>query len=181
MIIGITGTNGAGKGTVVEYLKSKGFAHGSGREFIFEEIRRRGMPLDRNSTNIVGNDLREKYGPGYIAQELMKRALAQKKDVVIESIRSVGEAEYLKSQGATIWAVNADRKIRYERSVLRGSETDKISFEKFCEQEDRELNQKEKYDMNILGVINMADAVFINDGTQEELFAQVEEALKEIA
>lgn len=36
-IIGITGTLGAGKGTIVEYLKDKkGFAHFSVREFLKE-------------------------------------------------------------------------------------------------------------------------------------------------
>lgn len=38
MIIGITGTNGAGKGTVVEYLAKKEWNHFSAGEFITEEI-----------------------------------------------------------------------------------------------------------------------------------------------
>ncbi len=96
---------------------------------------------------------------------------------IIESIRAIGEAEFLKSKGVSIWAVDADRKVRYERNVLRGTDLDKISFEKFCEQEDREMEQKEKFDMNIKGVIARADYVFTNNGTQEELFAQIEKAL----
>jgi len=181
MIIGITGTNGAGKGTVVEYLvKSRGFAHFSGRDFITEEIKRRGLEVNRDNTNLVANDLRKTHHPAYIAEELYERVLATGGNVIIESIRATGEAEFLKSKGALIWAVDADRKVRYERSVLRGSELDKISFEKFCEQEDREMEQKEKFDMNIKGVIAMADKVFTNDGTQEELFAQIEKVLLSI-
>jgi dephospho-CoA kinase len=178
MIIGITGTNGAGKGTVVDYLvKEKGFTHYSVRDFLYEEIDRRGMPRDRNSTNIVGNDLRKTYGPAYIFEQLLARAQARSGDTVIESMRTIGEAEYFKSQGALIWAVDADKQKRYERVVLRGTGLDKVSFEDFCAQEDREMNQKEKHDMNIAGVIAMADTVLTNNGTQEELFQQVEQAL----
>jgi len=62
-IIGITGTHGAGKGAIVDYLISKGFAHFSARDLIMEEIRRRGMPEDRNSTHVVANALRAEHGP----------------------------------------------------------------------------------------------------------------------
>ena len=37
-VFGITGTNGSGKGTVVEFLKQKGFKHYSASELILEEI-----------------------------------------------------------------------------------------------------------------------------------------------
>jgi dephospho-CoA kinase len=179
MIIGITGTNGAGKGTVVEYLvKQKNFAHYSGRAFITEEIVKRGMPVNRDSTNLVGNDLRKTYGPGYIAEQQLARAQVKGGDAIIESIRAIGEAEFLKSKGALIWGVDADRRVRYERSVLRGTDLDKISFEKFCEQEDREMAQTEKFDMNIRGVFALADTILTNNGTPKELYAQVEEALK---
>ena len=179
MIIGITGTNGAGKGTVVDYLvKQKGFTHYSGRAFITEEILKRGLPVNRDNTNLVVNDLRKTYGAGYIAEQQLARAQAKGGDAVIESIRAIGEAEFLKSQGAKIWGVDADRRERYERSVMRGTDLDKISFEKFCEQEDREMAQTEKFDMNVRGVFALADVILTNNGTQEELFTQVEEALK---
>lgn len=179
MIIGITGTNGAGKGTVVDYLvKQKGFAHYSAREFILEEVQRRGMSPTRDSTNPVANELRQKFGPAYVIEQLLVRAKESGGNAVIESVRVIGEAEFLKSHGALVWAVDADKQKRYERAVLRGSSTDKVSFEKFCEQEDREMAQTAAHDMNIKGVMVMADKVFYNNGKQEELFVQVEEALK---
>ncbi|HVW71909.1 MAG TPA: AAA family ATPase, partial [Candidatus Paceibacterota bacterium] len=69
MIIALTGTNGAGKGAVVDYLvKDKGFAHHSMSGFITDEIKRRGMPVNRDSMNIVGNDLRKTYHPAHVAE-----------------------------------------------------------------------------------------------------------------
>ena len=47
MIIGITGTDGAGKGSVVDYLvKEKGFVHYSGRGVIVEAIEAKGGSVE---------------------------------------------------------------------------------------------------------------------------------------
>lgn len=177
MIIGITGTLGAGKGTVVEYLKSKGFKHFSARDVWNEEIVRRGLPINRDNMVVVANELRAQHGSDYFARRALEKAREEGVDAVIESIRSIGEAEHLKENGAILWAVDADRKLRYERAVLRGSETDKISYEKFVEDEEKEFANTDRNKQNISGVMKMADAVFENNGTKEELFAQVEAAL----
>jgi dephospho-CoA kinase len=175
MIIGITGTNGAGKGTVVEYLVEKsGFAHYSARAFLNEEVIRRGLPDNRSSLRDVANDLRKMHGPAYVHEQLFARATERGGDAVLESVRAVGEAEFLKSKGALIGAVDADRKIRYERAVLRGSMTDKVSFEDFCIQEDREMASTEPWDMNVFGVMALADFTITNNGTLEELHAQID-------
>lgn len=179
MIIGITGTNGAGKGTIVDYLaNTKGFAHYSVREFLIKEIEARGLPVERPTMRQVANELRKEHGPAYVVEALLSRAQTETDNVVVESIRTVGEAELLKSKGALLWAVDADRAVRYERVLKRWSETDKVDFETFCIYEDREMQSTEPWDMNVFAVMKMADHVFTNNGTQEELFMQVEEALK---
>jgi dephospho-CoA kinase len=180
MIIGITGTLGAGKGTVVEYLKTKGFTHYSVRDFLNEEIARRGLVTNRDVMLATANDLRATHGPGYISEQLLGRALQDGNNAVIESIRSIGEADYLKQHGALLWAVDADIKTRYERITKRMSETDKVSFEKFVADEQAEFANADSSKPNLQALIKKADAVFQNKGTQEELFAQVEEALKKV-
>jgi dephospho-CoA kinase len=179
MIIGITGTNGAGKGTVVDFLvQQKNFRHFSVRNFLIEEILRRGLPVDRTHMRMVGNEMRQAHGPSYVVEQLLGHAKAVEKDhCVIESIRAVGEAEFLLKEGAHIWAVDADRKIRFERILTRMSETDHVTFEQFCEYEDREMQGTESWDMNVFGVMKLADRIFLNNGTVDELFAQVEGAL----
>lgn len=181
MILGITGTNGAGKGTVVEYLvEKKGFKHYSVRAFLIEEITARGMVVDRSAMREVANDLRKQHGPAYVPETLFARAKAEGVDAIIESIRAIGEAEFLKEHGAFILAVDADKQTRYERAVLRGSETDKISFEEFVEQEDREMSATAPWDMNIFGVMERADVCLDNSGTREELEIKIEEALEKL-
>lgn len=182
MIVGVTGTLGAGKGTVVEYLvATKGFTHYSVRGFLIEELTRRGLPINRDTMTATANDLRAQHGSGYISEQLLARAQREGGNAVIESIRSIGEAQHLKENGALLFAVDADQKVRYERAILRGSETDHISFGKFVADEDREFANTDPTKQNISGVMKLADAIFQNNGTKEELFEQVEAALKKLS
>lgn len=178
MIVGITGTNGSGKGTVVDYLVSKGFKHYSARRFIVEEVKRRSLPLDRPVIATVANDLRAQHGPAYVIEQLYARAAADGGNAVIESVRVEAEAQFLKENGAVLFAVDADRKARYERILARGTMTDHVSFERFSEQENTELRNTDSAKQNITAVMQMADKHFQNDGTVEELQAQIDEALR---
>jgi len=181
MIIGITGTLGAGKGTIGEYLATKyGFNYFSARDVWNEEIARRGLPSNRDTMTATANDLRAQHGSHYFAEGALARAQKLGGNAVFESIRTIGEAEYLKSHGALLWAVDADINKRYERIMLRASETDKVSFEKFVADEEREMRSDDPNKQNLAAVRNLADHIFYNNGTQEELFKQVEEVLKTV-
>jgi adenylate kinase family enzyme len=102
MIIGITGTLGAGKGTVAKYLVERhNFTYLSVRNFLAAEVLRRGLAVNRDTITQVSNKLRAQHGPGWIVEEILGQALGQtkalrQKDVVIESIRSIGEAKMLR-------------------------------------------------------------------------------------
>jgi dephospho-CoA kinase len=126
----------------------------------------------------VANDLRKQHGPAYVIERLYKLA-ADESDAVIESVRTLGEAEFLHGKGAIILAVDADQHLRYDRVVKRGSETDSIPFETFQAQEAIEMASSEPWDMNVFGVMQLADARIENNGTLEELHQKIEEALVE--
>jgi dephospho-CoA kinase len=175
MIVGITGTNGAGKGTVVDLLKDKGFAHYSASAFISEEVIRRGLPLDRDSMREVGNDLRRTHGASYIVETLYAQALQQGGNAIIESIREIAGAAFLKEQGAFLLVVDADRRLRYERAVLRGTSKDRVTFEEFCEQEDKEMDKAASFEQDIRRVMQMADFRIENNGSVEDLGKRVDE------
>ena len=182
IIIGITGTNGAGKGTVVEYLiNNKGFVHFSARAFLVEEIEKRGLENNRENMVAVANDLRGKYGPSVVADELFKRAMETGNNCIIESLRTVGEIESLRSKGNfTLLAVDADPKIRYKRISKRASTTDDVSLEKFLADEAKEMESTNPNKQNLKKCIEMADFVINNDGSVEELNQKIEEILKVI-
>ena len=73
MIIGITGTLGAGKTTVAIYLESKGFIYRSVRSFITEEVHRRSIAVTRDTLVQVGNEIRAQHGPQYWGGQLPLR------------------------------------------------------------------------------------------------------------
>lgn len=179
MIVGLTGSFGAGKGVVVDYLKTKGFKHYAARDFITEEIKNRGLPIERNSMIEVANDLRTKYGPSYIVEALYKKAEEAGGDSVIESLRAVAEAKRLKELGAVIIGVDASPEVRYKRIVGRGSETDNVSFEEWLNQEKRESNPDDPTKQDIFGTLNLSDHVIENSGTPEDLYRKIDSLLFE--
>lgn len=181
IIIGITGTLGAGKGTIVEYLISKGFHHYSAREFLISKLKERGLEINRDSMTQIANKLRKEFGPAYVIDKLYDNAVLQGENCVIESIRTIGEVEMLrKKDNFYLFAVDADQNLRYSRIKQRKSHTDDISFEKFVSDEEREMNSKDENSQNLRATIERADFVFQNNKSIEDLNIKIEEVLVKI-
>lgn len=182
MIIGITGTYGAGKGTIVEFLKKNGFKHYSVTDdYLVPEIKRRNLPVNRDSMILVANDLRSKFGPGFIVTELYKIAKQESKNCVIESIRCVGEVEALKKQDDFyLFAVDANQETRYERVKKRMSSKDDVSFEDFCKKEALEMDSDDPNKQNIKKCIELSNFSFENNSTISDLYERVQKIITEI-
>ncbi|OGG62736.1 hypothetical protein A3C87_01370 [Candidatus Kaiserbacteria bacterium RIFCSPHIGHO2_02_FULL_49_34] len=178
MIIGITGSFGAGKGEVVEYLKkAHDFSHYSASGFITEEILRRSLPVDRDNMTAVANDLRLKHGPSYVVDSLYARAQAAGGNVVIESLRAPAEVARIRELGGFVIGVDAPAQLRYDRAVKRGSEKDAVTFDYFLAQEKREQNPDDPTKQNIFEALKLSDVVIQNDDTLEVLAQRIEKIL----
>jgi dephospho-CoA kinase len=180
MIIGITGTIGAGKGTMVEYLtEEKGFTHISARTIWTLELEERDREVNRDTMTALANELRAEHGADYF----VRRALQEVRpgdDVVIESIRTVAELDLLKTKGAILLAVDAEQRTRYERIHGRGSALDDVTFDDFVRQETAEMANADPTKQNIKAVMERADFVLNNDGSLAELHQQIETVLDQI-
>lgn len=179
LLLGITGTDGAGKGTVVDFLKEqKGFHVYSARALFSRELEARGLLQDRPHLRSMGNELRRVHGDDFFVSVSLAAA---KKDsaerVILDSIRALAEVERLKKEGGILFAVDADQYIRFERIQERASPSDKIDFETFLRQEEYEMNDPDPHGMQKAAVMRAADFTFTNNTTREELYAQIKKAL----
>ena len=128
MILGITGTNGAGKESVAHFLKNSGFVQFSCSDAIRDEARKRGLSLDRDVLIALGNELRAAYGPSILANRVYSMIKTQHvKDAIVVSIRNPAEAEALSQcdDFVLVW-VDALPAVRFERS--RSRMRDKADF-----------------------------------------------------
>jgi len=182
IIIGITGTLGAGKGTIVDYLiGEKGFVHYSVRAYLLEKIRKQGLPENRDSMFRLANELRASFGPSYVTDQLYNQAIISGKNCVIESIRTPGEIDSLRAKGHFfLLAVDADPEFRYQRILLRQSETDRVSRKSFLENEEREMNTTDPNKQNLRKCIEMANFILLNNGTKKDLVQQLEKVLDQV-
>jgi dephospho-CoA kinase len=138
------------------------------------------LEASKDTMREVANELRKEHGAAYIIEQLYDMAEADG-NAVLESIRTIGEAEFLKEKGAHILAIDAKKQTRYNRIVERGTEEDHLTFEEFSKREDREMASSDPWDMNVFGVMQLADACIENDGTLEELYAKIDAAVRTLA
>jgi dephospho-CoA kinase len=181
----ITGMNGAGKGTVGNYLHEKhNFRISTVRHFLETDAAPKlGLSLNkRPDLGTLADSLRDKYGAGYIIQFITEQ-ISDEKRVVIDSIRCTGEVDYVESERVrqsdavvVLIAVDADPKIRHKRvTEQRKSLTDHVSFETFLAEEEAESIGTIPTRMNLPACVKRADILLTNDTSLEALYEQIEE------
>jgi dCMP deaminase len=179
LILGVAGTNGAGKGEVVSYLTARSFYALSLSDVLREELRARGEPESRERLIALGNELREKGGPAALADRLVAK-LAGDRNYVIDSIRHPAEVEALRRTGRgfkLLW-VDADPKLRFERLRARGRSGDPTTLEKLLELEGRERGGAGPNAQQLDAIEQLADFRLRNEGALAVLHAGVQRVLE---
>lgn len=171
MIVGVVGTLAAGKSAVAHILEGEGFTRISLSDLLREEAARRNLRDSRDVLYSIANEMREKYGPAALMQETLNRM--QDGDHVVDSIRNLAEIEVLRSRGGVlIIGVDAEYDLRYRRAMERqaatGRDESASTEEEFRLRDEREDSEDAHRPQRRL-VLQAADVVILNNGTQNEL------------
>ena len=173
-LIGITGTNGAGKGEVAAYLVNKGYEYFSLSDLIREELIKRDEDITRDNLIKTGNQLREKFGADILARLVMEKI---REKAVIDSIRNPKEVEYLRKQkNFILLSVDAPVELRYERVKKRGRKESAETMREFIRKEEEEMTSY-KNGQQLRNCMSLADVILINDGSLEDLYQKLEALL----
>ena len=176
IVFGLTGKNASGKGTVAEILKKKDFIYHSLSDSLRDELNSLKKEETRENLIEIGNKLREKGGPGVLADKLLPK-LNSDSNHIVDSIRNPFEVISLRKGtlfGSFILiSVDANVRLRYDRLRSRGRIGDTDSWEKFVEQERKEENNDDPNKQQLSKTMEMADYIIDNSGTIGELEAQI--------
>ncbi|MDQ5971973.1 MAG: hypothetical protein QG553_132 [Patescibacteria group bacterium] len=182
-LIGLSGTNGAGKDSVGEVLAKKhGWLFISVSDLLREEARRRGLPIEREVLRTISAEWRREHGLGVLvdkAVDQFNEAKGKYRGVVAIPMRNVGEAERVHELGGTLVWVDADPKVRYQRIFSRKrSDEDNKTFEEFMAEEAAEMTQSgDEATLNMSGVKAICDIFLQNNGDDIEAFKRAAEDL----
>lgn len=172
-VITFVGMPGAGKSTLVDYLEEKGIPNVYFGGITLDEVKARGLEINPDNEKIVREDLRAKEGPGVYAKRIIAKIddLANKghETVVADGLYSWTEYKIFKEHygdNALIIAITAPRKVRHTRLANRPVRP--LTEEEVSKREYAEIENIEKG-----GPIANADYTLTNNGTPEELIAQL--------
>ena len=182
LIIGITGAFGSGKSTAADFLKSFGFTKISLAHFLEKDLKNRGeKKITRKLLQDLGNQLREKYGAGILAQKALE--LINEKAIgkaVVEGFRNSLEiSEFRKQNNFKLIGLVVNRKIRFDR-LKKLVRREKLNWELFNKLDNRDLGVGEgKRGLQVAICLALSDIFIENNRSLIELKSKIQNALKE--
>ena len=141
LIVCLTGMPGAGKSTIADALKSKGFDKITMGDAVRAEATRRKISPTGENLGKLMLEIREKNGPGAVA-ELIKDQIANSKSnvILIDGVRSIPEVEVLKKFGIVkILAIHASGDTRFGFLTNRKRSDDPENRGEFVKRDSREI------------------------------------------
>lgn len=178
-IIGIAGTNGAGKDTLGDLrFEREGAKKVTLSDILRVEATKRGLSHERHNLSAISTEWGQKFGAGALStmtlQEFYETRTETESGISIVSVRRPAEAQIIQRAGGTLFWVDAAREIRYERifNANRGRPEDVKTFEKFCAEEDREMypDSDDPSALNMAGVRDMSDMEIVNEFDSEAAY-----------
>ena len=157
---------GAGKSTIAEGLKPKGYDIVNMGNAVREEAKKRNLESTSSNLGKLMLELREKNGPGAIAELIKPHIESSTANVIlIDGVRSNDEIQVLRKFGnVKLLAIHASTDTRFDFLQKRGRSDDPQTKDNFDERDDRELG------VGISNPIALSDDAISNTGlTKDEL------------
>ena len=181
IIIGLTGRNASGKTTAGQVLATRGFNYLSLSDVIREEAKQRGLPDLRENLIALGNELRERHGPGALA-ELTVARMQSDRNYAVDSIRHPAEVMALKKAGSfSLFHIFAPLEARFARALTRDRAGDARTLQDFIRQEEREFASSNAAAQQLLETERLANRVIDNNGTLDAFSSELTTALQQLA
>lgn len=141
LIVCLTGMPGAGKSTIANGLKSKGYEIINMGDAVREEAQKRNIEPSGQNLGKIMLELREKNGPGAIAELIQNKIKNSSSNViVIDGIRSNEEIQVLRKFGTVkLLSIHASTDTRYSFLIERGRSDDPQTRDNFDERDVREI------------------------------------------
>lgn len=183
IIIGLAGTFASGKDSLARELEEKyGICHISTGDIVRKFAMEKFGSIERPVLYKTANWLREKHGAGALSHMALQEYEIHKeqypKGVCISGFRAWAEAEVIKDGGGIIVFTDAPQELRYQRSIKRARDNERLSsFEEFKKREASE-NGGVKSEFSIAGIKPRADVVIDNDKNLEQFLFEAVNALK---
>jgi dephospho-CoA kinase len=180
-VIGVVGLNGSGKDEVLKYLKVKySVPFISVGDIVREIATREGLELTRENLDDVSQKYFKLYGQGYFLKLVIEKIKSNSWPVCgVSGVRSPDDVALLRSafnnDFVLVKVYISDDKLRFTRMLARGSRRDNLTFAQFLEQDKASQNI-----FQIQDTLQMADAAISNDGTLDDLHAQIERLIKQL-
>ncbi len=166
LLVCLTGMPGAGKSTIADGLKPKGYEIINLGNAVREEAKKRNLDPTRENLGKLMLELRENNGAGAIA-ELAKPTIESSNAnvLLIDGVRSNDEIQVLRKLGTVkLLAIHASTDTRFNFLQKRGRSDDPQTKEHFNERDDRELG------VGVSNSIALSDFAISNIGlTKDEL------------
>lgn len=180
ILIGLTGTHGAGKSTVASLLASRGFKHYPVSEYLSAELKRRGVEANRPNRSDLADEFR-RQSPTRLMELTVAEGRKLGPHIIVEPQYTLAEVGYIKDQGGIVIAVDADLQTRYDRiSTKRKGPKDQVTFEEFAAKQAEEMASDDPNDQNLAACVEAADHYILNNGSSEDLEKEVNDILDKL-
>ncbi len=179
IILGFVGEISCGKSTATEYLKNKYNAVTFKFSDCLRDVASR-MHIEQSRANLqlLSTILRQNFGEDLLSKILAEDVRSATDQIIItEGIRRPSDIIDLKKiPEFKIIAVKTDERIRFERLTQRSENTDdkNKTWEQF------QKDGLQEAELQIKDVIGQADFTLNNNGSAEELYAQIDALMTQL-